>query len=273
MIDGQGVNNYAFTQHAVGVTIEYLTIQNFVSPSARGRRQPRRRRRLDIRHNTIQHNSGAGVFLGDGAVVTYNCLLRNGQYGFSAYEPDGVRDVVLRRNEIAYNNTDDWERRRPGCGCSGGGKFWETSGARVIKNYVHHNKSVGIWADTNNTGFLVRGNYLARNDSEAILYETSYNAAFLDNTFVRNGLVSGPDNPGFPTPALYLSESGSDSRAGAATGRRSTSSAIASWTTGPACSRGRTPTASPARPPTPARATAPSSTPRSRRWRRAAIPG
>jgi hypothetical protein len=44
------------------------------------------------------------------------------------------------------------------------------------------------------------------------MYETSYNAAILNNTFVRNALKAGPANPGFPTGAIYISESGSDSR-------------------------------------------------------------
>ena len=30
--------------------------------------------------------------------------------------------------------------------------------------------------------------------------------------FVRNGIGGGPTNPGFPTSAIYISESGSDSR-------------------------------------------------------------
>ncbi len=44
------------------------------------------------------------------------------------------------------------------------------------------------------------------------MYETSYNVAIVDNTFVRNALVKGPTNPGFPASAIYLSESGSDKR-------------------------------------------------------------
>jgi hypothetical protein len=82
----------------------------------------------------------------------------------------------------------------------------------VIDNYVHDNHGAGLWADTNNTGFRFEGNYIADNGSEGIFYEISYNAEIVDNIFVRNGLVAGPRNPGFPTAALYLSESGSDAR-------------------------------------------------------------
>ena len=115
-------------------------------------------------------------------------------------------------NEISGNNTDDWEKRREGCGCTGGGKFWETDGAKVTNNYVHDNKGVGLWADSNNVGFRFEGNYISGNDAEGIMYETSYNAAIVNNTFVRNALDKGPTNPEFPASAIYLSESGSDER-------------------------------------------------------------
>jgi hypothetical protein len=46
------------------------------------------------------------------------------------------------------------------------------------------------------------------------MYETSYNAVILNNTLVRNALVKGPTNPDFPASAIYLSESGSDTRVG-----------------------------------------------------------
>src|SRR5262249_19112425 len=36
VIDGQHLNNYAFTQQAQNVTIEYLEVRNFVSPNDQG---------------------------------------------------------------------------------------------------------------------------------------------------------------------------------------------------------------------------------------------
>ena len=119
---------------------------------------------------------------------------------------------MLDANEVTGNNTDDWEKRQEGCGCTGGGKFWATTKATVTGNYVHDNRGVGLWADSNNVGFLFQGNYISDNDAEGLMYEISYNAAILDNTFVRNALVKGPTNPTFPAPAIYISESGSDSR-------------------------------------------------------------
>jgi hypothetical protein len=161
---------------------------------------------------TVRGNAGAGVFLGDGNLVEDSCLADNGQYGFSVYSPDGVEDVTLRGNEITGNNTDDWERRIPGCGCTGGGKFWETTGARLVDNHVHDNRGPGFWADTNNAGFTVVGNHVADNDGPGLMYETSYNAAIVGNTFIGNGRETWRENPGFPTAAVYVSESGSDPR-------------------------------------------------------------
>ena len=216
VIDGQGRNRYAFAGHAPSVTISHLTIQNFGGRLANRDQGVVNHDAADewsIHHNTVRGNGGAGVFLGDGAVVANNCLRDNGQYGFSAYEPDGVRNVVLRNNEITGNNTANWESRVDTCGCTGGGKFWDTRNAKVIGNYIHRNHGVGLWADTNNAAFLVTGNYIASNAAEGLIYETSYNADISFNTFRRNGLVAGPRERGFPTPALYISESGSDPRA------------------------------------------------------------
>ncbi len=217
VLDGHRQNLYAFTGQASDVTIEHLTIQNFGATLDNRDEGVVNHDQGDgwrIRHNTVRWNGGAGVFIGDGNTVAHNCLQENGQYGFSAYEPDGVRNVRLHHNEISGNNTADWERRIDGCGCTGGGKFWATTNADVTSNWIHDNRGPGIWADTNNAGFLVSHNYIADNDAEGVFYETSYNAEISANTFVRNGLVKGRGDTGFPTPAVYLSESGGDRRAG-----------------------------------------------------------
>lgn len=215
ILDGQHSNHYAFTQHARNVVIRYLTIQNF---GAAGDNNNEGVVNHDAGENwlvefsTIQDNAGAGLFLGSGSTVRESCLKDNGQYGFSAYSPDGIRNVVLDHNEITGNNTDDWETRQPGCGCTGGGKFWATTHAELTGNYVHDNHGPGLWADTNDVDFTVDGNYISGNDGVGFFYEISYNAEIQRNAFLRNGLVQGPTNPGFPTGAIYLSESGGDPR-------------------------------------------------------------
>ncbi len=213
VIDGMGVNDFAFTGQASGVTVTFLTIQHFQSPGSESVVNHDAGTNWTITHDTVQDNPiGAGVGIGSRDVVSYNCLSHNGEYGFNAYSPGGVSDIVLDHNEISYNDTYDWETKQPGCGCSGGGKFWATVGASVTNNYVHDNHNVGLWADTDNADFTIAGNYISGNFGEGVMYEVSYNAAIINNVFVRNALGEGPTNPGFPTGALYLSESGGDSR-------------------------------------------------------------
>jgi hypothetical protein len=223
VLDGRRTNRYAFSGQARGVTVAHLTVQDFgpqASNNNEGVVNHDSAPGWTVRDNTLQRNAGAAVMIGSGNRVLRNCLRGNGQYGFNAYHPDGVADIVLAGNEITGNNTDDWERRIEGCGCTGGGKFWATVGAKVTGNHVHDNRGVGLWADTNNSGFLFEGNHIAGNDAEGLFYETSYNAAIVRNVFVRNAIVKGPTNPGFPASAIYLSEAGSDPRAPGPYGER-----------------------------------------------------
>jgi hypothetical protein len=220
VIDGQNKNLYAFTGDVANVTVKYLTIQNF------GRGNDNNNEGVVnhdsgtnwvVSHNTISDNDGAGVFLGTDGEVTYNCLKDNGQYGFSMFKnpvegDSAIKNILLDHNEISGNNQDDWESQIEGCGCTGGGKFWDVNGATVTNNYVHDNLGTGLWADTNNIDFLFEGNLVDHNDGEGIWYEISYNATIRDNTITRNAWVSGNNNLGSPGAAIYLSESGGDSR-------------------------------------------------------------
>ena len=128
---------------------------------------------------------------------------------------------MVEGNEIAGNNTGDWERRRPGCGCTGGVKFWAVDGADVRGNWVHDNRGTGLWADTNNNDFRIEDNVLEANDGAALIYETSYNAVIRDNTIRRNNWVEGrryaDRGDTFPFATVYLSESGGEPRVKART--------------------------------------------------------
>lgn len=214
VISGGGVNDYAFTQQARNVTIEHLTIRDFGSPGAdnnQGVVNHDGASNWTIEYNTIKDDAGAGVMLGTNDVLKSNCLTENGQYGFSAYTASGPRNITITHNEISFNDTYNWEKKDPGCGCSGGGKLWDTDGATITDNYIHDNENVGVWADTDNSGVDISGNYISDNYAEGVIYEISYNGRISDNTFVHDAVGAGPKNPGFPTGAVYISESGSDS--------------------------------------------------------------
>ncbi|MDQ6949951.1 MAG: right-handed parallel beta-helix repeat-containing protein, partial [Actinomycetota bacterium] len=209
ILDGQKLNRYAFTYAASGVTIRYLTIQNFVTPNNEGTVNHNSGSSWTIEHSTIRDNGGAGLFLGSNNVIRYNCLTRNGQWAFT--NNTGVSAVTMDHNEISFNNADDVQ-----CCSAGGGKFWAVRGAMVTNNWVHHNYRQGLWADTNAVDFVIEGNYINDNDAEGIFYEASYNAYIHNNTLKRNALVKGRSfadrGATFPVSAIYISESGGDSR-------------------------------------------------------------
>ncbi|WP_282795003.1 right-handed parallel beta-helix repeat-containing protein [Streptomyces sp. CC224B] len=222
VLDGRKKNQYAFGGGARDVTIRHLTVQRFQAPPDEGVVNHDSADGWVIEHVTIQHNSGAGLMAGARQRVRASCLRGNGQYGMNAYKDDGpLTDLVVEGNEITGNNTDDWERRRKGCGCTGGVKFWAVDGADVRGNWVHDNRGAGLWADTNNNDFRIEDNVLEANDGAALIYETSYNAVIRKNTIRRNNWVEGrryaDRGDTFPFATVYLSESGGEPRVKART--------------------------------------------------------
>jgi hypothetical protein len=216
VLDGQGINRAAFTQQAADVVIRGLTIRRFVASLNQGVVNHDSGPRWLIEGNIIEDNGGAGMMAGNGQQVIGNCLRNNGQYGINAYRNGGLSDLLVEGNEITGNNTDDWETQSPGCGCTGGAKFWAVDGADIRGNWVHHNHGAGVWADTNNNDFIVEENLIEDNEAEGFFYELSYNLILSGNTFRRNNIVKGRwraergDN--FPVAAVYISESGGDPR-------------------------------------------------------------
>ncbi|WP_236789682.1 right-handed parallel beta-helix repeat-containing protein [Amycolatopsis sp. GM8] len=224
ILDGEHVNQYAFTGHATNVSIQHLTVQNFTAPHDEGVVNHDSGDGWIIEHNTLQRNDGAALMAGARQQVRGNCLRDNGQYGMNAYKGDGtITGLVVEGNEIVGNNTGDWETKEPGCGCTGGIKFWAVNGADVRGNWVHDNRGVGLWADTNNNDFLIEGNLIENNDGAAIEYEISYNATIRNNMIRKNNWVDGKkyadrgDN--FPLATIYISESGGEPRVPARTAK------------------------------------------------------
>ncbi|MEU5706221.1 right-handed parallel beta-helix repeat-containing protein [Streptomyces flaveolus] len=222
VLDGGRKNAYAFSGTARDVTIRFLTVQRFVAPTDEGVVNHDMADGWVIEHTTIQNNDGAGLMAGARQQVRANCLRGNGQYGMNAYKTGNtIRDLVVEGNEIVGNNTGDWERRKPGCGCTGGIKFWAVDGAEVRGNWVHDNRGAGLWADTNNNDFRIEDNLIEKNDGAALVYEISYNAVIRNNTIRRNNWVEGRESAergdDFPYATVYLSEAGGEPRVEART--------------------------------------------------------
>ena len=231
VLSGQGIDEFAFfggsSPATKNVTIEYLTIKDFQPPFNGGTVNGGADPDWTFKYDTVTDNSlGAGVILGTNNVLAHSCMSYNGQYGFQEVTTPasissgkdaspltgGPSNVTVVDNEVASNDTYNWEKVVPGCGCSGGAKLWRVDGTTITGNYIHDNLNVGLWADTDNTAMDISRNYISNNYNSGIDYEISYNGRIADNTLVRNALGAGPGNPSFPTGAIYVYDSGSDSR-------------------------------------------------------------
>lgn len=232
-----------------GVTIEYLTIEKFQPYGDAAAINQSSNTDWTLQYDTITLNvPGAGLIAGADNTLKDNCLTLNGQYGFQSSDvgtwgndslTGGPYNVTVTDNEISYNDTCDfeglfsnpavgWSRynpvpaqfRNPHCGPvagdgnQGGFKLWATNGVTIDGNYIHNNWGPGIWADTDNANTTYSGNTITYNDGQAIIEEISYNFSITNNYLANNGWAVGLSNPGFPTPAIYVSESGSDTTFG-----------------------------------------------------------
>lgn len=229
-LDGQNIAQYAFTNQAANVTIRYLEVMNFVCPFDEFVVNHNAGDNWLIEYCQIHHCGGAGVGIGTGTTLQYSWLHHNQQYGFSSYKDpvnDGgtpaITSVTIDHCEVSHcgdmrdeydpDGTPTYRGRNGGC------KFWDTSGIVFTNCWVHHSYGTALWADTNNIQTLVEGNLFEDNGGVAFFYEISYNFRVLNNTFRRNSLIGGLNNnisgDSFPNGAIYLSESGGDSRVGA----------------------------------------------------------
>ena len=233
-LDGGGSTQFAFKAGnpwpniADDVTIKYLTIQHFNAPDDQFTVNQDAGDGWTLANSTITLNHGGGMGLGSRGTIQDSCLKDNGQYGFSAFRcrawgsggcmtSTTITDLKLIGNEIRHNDTEDLAINRPGCGCSGGGKFWDVRGAQILNNWVVGNNSVGLWADTNDMDFLIQGNVIEDNFGPGLFYEISYNMRVIGNTFRKNTIGQGARRTdSFPDGAIYISESGGDSAAEAA---------------------------------------------------------
>jgi len=144
-----------------------------------------------ITHNNIHDGYstpgfGVAVYGGDQGTIEYNCLSKMGDYGVNIF---GTNDN-FEHNEVYESNY----RPDPGCGCSGGGKWWGTLNADIVSNaFVNDSpaKGVPVWLDNGNSGTLISGNYFDRSYGSAVVSETGFNLHVTNNNFTDGGWGSG----------------------------------------------------------------------------------
>jgi hypothetical protein len=246
---GQAIDSNSTNGNQSGVIIEYLTIEKYQPDPDAAAVNQEANTDWTIRYNTITLNvPGAGIMAGSDNNLIDNCMTLNGQYGFQSSSPNGFSvdsltggpyNIVVSGNEISYNDTCDfsglidnvaagWKNHNPvpasyrnhecgqvvGDGDQGGFKLWQTDGVTIEDNYIHDNWGPGGWADTDNANTTWVGNTFTGNEGPAVIEEISYNFSITDNYMGRNDLTDGLGNSSFPQPAIYISESGSDSKFG-----------------------------------------------------------
>jgi hypothetical protein len=144
-----------------------------------------------ITHNNIHDGystpgNGVAIYGGDHGTIEYNCLSRMGDYGVNLFGTGSK----FNYNEIFESNY----KPDPGCGCSGGGKWWGTLNADIVGNaFVNDSPGGGtpIWLDNGNSGTLISGNYFNKSYSSAIVSETGFNLKITGNLFMDGGWGKG----------------------------------------------------------------------------------
>jgi len=145
-----------------------------------------------ITHNDIHDGYstpgyGVAIYGGDQGTIEYNCLSRMGDYGVNLFGSDSSFDY----NEIYESN---YRPDPPGCGCSGGGKWWGTLNADIVGNAFVDDSPAGgipIWLDNGNSGTLISGNYFYMSYGTAIDSETGFDLDVTGNLFKDGGWGKG----------------------------------------------------------------------------------
>jgi hypothetical protein len=162
-----------------------------------------------IEHNNIHDSygkSGQGVafYNADKATIEYNCFSKLGDYAGNVFGTG----TSFKYNEVLKTPYEP----DPGCGCSGGGKWWGTLNANIIDNAFVEDGVGGsqpaIWLDNGNTGTLIEGNYFYRDAGSAIANETGYNMLVRDNLFLYDGWGSGKGGGANNDGAVNINSSG-----------------------------------------------------------------
>jgi hypothetical protein len=140
----------------------------------------------DIHDGYSTPGNGVAIYGGDQGTIEYNCLSKMGDYGVNLFGSNSRFDY----NEVYESNY----RPDPGCGCSGGGKWWGTLNADIVGNaFVDDSPGGGtpVWLDNGNSGTLISGNYFYMSYGSAIVSETGYDLDVTDNLFMDGGWGRG----------------------------------------------------------------------------------
>jgi hypothetical protein len=149
-----------------------------------------------VTHNDIHDGystpgNGVAIYGGDQGVIDYNCLSKMGDYGVNIFGTNNQFDY----NEVYESNYEP----DPGCGCSGGGKWWGTLNADIEDDaFINDSPGGGgpIWLDNGNSGTLITGNFFDMSYGSAVESETGFNLDVTGNLFLDGGWGNGTGSCG-----------------------------------------------------------------------------
>jgi hypothetical protein len=167
------------------VTVSYLTIERFTGDAVdvQDFRDPGwvvSDDTLTLNNNTTPTSQPSGDGFDGNGTITDDCISDNGQHGLNMFGIGGV----VSHDEFTGNGTHLDE----GCGCIAGLHAWQTTNLTISDNYFYADRAIAdIWLDTDNTGYLISGNYISQEPANAIGIEISYNGKITDNNIVDTG--------------------------------------------------------------------------------------
>ncbi len=137
-----------------------------------------------------QNGQGVAFYGGDEGTIEYNCFSKMGDYAANVFGTN----AKFEYNEVYESNY----LPDPGCGCSGGGKWWGTLNADIDNNAFINNgigdSGTAVWLDNGNTGTDISGNFFDKTMGHAISAETGFNLNITNNLFQDDlwGSGAGP---------------------------------------------------------------------------------
>ncbi len=154
---------------------------------------------------SLNHGNGIALSGNRGQVLDFRANW-NGIMGVSANhtniaeEPSYIargNDNLFLRGEIAFNNDAHFKTGWQG----GGTKFWAQTNLRVSDCWVHDNRGVGLWTDTNCYKTVFERNLVEDTGVYAVLGGTSLTTEGITveicyDTIIRNNLVRHVGKPG-----------------------------------------------------------------------------
>lgn len=201
------VVNNAFGGPANGVTIRYLTVEEFADmypvgaiAVGQGQNSLTQGTNWTIDHCEVKLNHGFGVRVGYRMHILNNYIHDNGETGIGGGIGNPANPttestnsgIVIQGNTINHN---DFAHFASGFG-SGGVKVGATSGIVLRGNVIEHNEGSGIHFDEDSNDELVDGNIIADNsDGDGLGQELGAGTSIIRNNVVaRNGAHINADN-------------------------------------------------------------------------------